>query len=52
LNVKGLKNLEQSFEDYIQVETLDGDNKYHADKYGLQVWLILILIYFIFYSIF
>lgn len=36
LNVKGMKNLKESFEDYVQVETLDGDNKYFAEGYGLQ----------------
>ncbi|EPY51310.1 ubiquitin carboxy terminal hydrolase Ubp22 [Schizosaccharomyces cryophilus OY26] len=36
LNVKGMKNLEASFRDYIQVETLDGDNCYYADTYGFQ----------------
>ncbi|TFK55144.1 cysteine proteinase [Heliocybe sulcata] len=36
LNVKGMKNLLESFKDYVQVETLDGDNKYQAEGYGLQ----------------
>lgn len=37
LNVTGNKNLQESFEDYISVETMDGDNKYFAgDKYQLQ----------------
>ena len=36
LNVKNLRNLEESFQDYIQVETLEGDNKYNAEGYGLQ----------------
>ena len=36
LNVKGMKNLRESFADYVQVETLDGDNKYFAEGYGLQ----------------
>ncbi|KAI0318629.1 ubiquitin carboxyl-terminal hydrolase 5 [Amylostereum chailletii] len=36
LNVKGMKNLYESFRDYIQVETLDGENKYQAEGYGLQ----------------
>ncbi|KAI4527549.1 cysteine proteinase [Schizophyllum commune Loenen D] len=36
LNVKGMKNLYESFKDYIQVETLDGENKYQAEGYGLQ----------------
>ncbi|TPX74778.1 hypothetical protein CcCBS67573_g03936 [Chytriomyces confervae] len=36
LNVKGNKNVTDSFKDYISVETLDGENKYHAEGYGLQ----------------
>lgn len=36
LNVKGMKNLRDSFRDYVQVETLDGDNKYFAEGFGLQ----------------
>lgn len=37
LNVKGLKGLADSFKDYIATETLDGENKYDAEKFGLQV---------------
>ena len=29
----------ESFADYIKVESLDGDNKYDAGQYGLQVRL-------------
>jgi len=36
LNVKGMKNLYESFQDYVQVEMLDGENKYHAEGFGLQ----------------
>lgn len=37
LNVKGFKNLQQSFENYIEIEMLDGENKYQAgDQYGYQ----------------
>ncbi|KAF9453207.1 cysteine proteinase [Macrolepiota fuliginosa MF-IS2] len=36
LNVKGMKTLHDSFKDYVAVETLDGENKYHAEGYGLQ----------------
>lgn len=37
LNVSGNKTLDDSFRDYIQVETLDGDNKYDAgEPYKLQ----------------
>jgi len=37
LNVSGNKNLIQSFEEYIQVETMDGENQYFAgDEFKLQ----------------
>lgn len=36
LNVAGCNSLDDSFKDYIQVETLEGDNKYAAEGYGLQ----------------
>lgn len=37
LNVKGFKNLQQSFENYIEIEMLDGENKYQAGEgYGYQ----------------
>ncbi|KAK7207041.1 cysteine proteinase [Myxozyma melibiosi] len=36
LNVKGMKDLHESFKDYIQVETLNGENQYQATGYGLQ----------------
>lgn len=37
LNVSGMKTLEDSFKDYIQVETMDGENQYFAsDEYKLQ----------------
>lgn len=36
LNVKGNKTLDDSFRDCLQVETMDGDNKYFAEGFGLQ----------------
>ena len=36
LNVSGNKSLDDSFKDYIQVETMDGENKYYAEGFGLQ----------------
>ncbi|PPQ63077.1 hypothetical protein CVT24_005932 [Panaeolus cyanescens] len=36
LNVKGMKNLYDSFKDYVSVEMLDGENKYQAEGFGLQ----------------
>ncbi|GMF03101.1 unnamed protein product [Ambrosiozyma monospora] len=36
LNVKGLKNIKDSFANYIAPELMDGDNKYDASGYGLQ----------------
>lgn len=37
LNVKGCQTLRDSFANYIDVETLDGENKYQAEGHGLQV---------------
>ena len=37
LNIKGKKNIVESFADYIQTETLDGENKYDAGTHGFQV---------------
>ncbi|KAF9986192.1 hypothetical protein BGZ65_008560, partial [Modicella reniformis] len=36
LNVKGCKTLRDSFVNYVDMETLDGENKYHAEGHGLQ----------------
>lgn len=36
LNVKGCKDVQDSFEKYIEVEFLDGENKYMAEGHGLQ----------------
>ncbi|ABN66910.2 Ubiquitin carboxyl-terminal hydrolase [Scheffersomyces stipitis CBS 6054] len=37
LNVKGFANLQQSFKNYIEIEMLEGENKYQAgDEYGYQ----------------
>lgn len=36
LNIKGKKTIEESFADYVQTETLEGDNKYDAGSFGLQ----------------
>ncbi len=36
LTIKGIKNLRDSFREYISVETLDGENKYQAEGLGLQ----------------
>lgn len=36
LNVKGKKNVYESFDDYVKQESLEGDNKYDAGDYGLQ----------------
>ena len=36
LNVSGCKSLDDSFRDYVQVETLEGENKYMAEGFGLQ----------------
>ncbi|KAI9822475.1 MAG: hypothetical protein M1827_000194 [Pycnora praestabilis] len=36
LNVSGNKNLDESFRDYVQVETMDGENKYYAEGHQYQ----------------
>ena len=36
LNIKDKKTIYESFEDYVAVETLDGENKYDAGDYGMQ----------------
>ncbi|CAG9094237.1 unnamed protein product [Plutella xylostella] len=36
LTVKGMKNIYESFNDYISTELLEGDNKYDAGEHGLQ----------------
>ncbi|ODV96109.1 hypothetical protein PACTADRAFT_49515 [Pachysolen tannophilus NRRL Y-2460] len=36
LNVKGMKDLKESFKNYIESETLTGENQYDASGYGLQ----------------
>jgi len=36
LNIKGKKNIAESFSDYVKAEVLDGDNKYDAGEHGLQ----------------
>ncbi|RDX86284.1 Ubiquitin carboxyl-terminal hydrolase 13, partial [Mucuna pruriens] len=36
LDVKGCKDVYASFDKYVEVERLEGDNKYHAEHYGLQ----------------
>eukprot|EP00201_Polytomella_parva_P013219 CAMPEP_0175052924 /NCGR_PEP_ID=MMETSP0052_2-20121109/8631_1 /TAXON_ID=51329 ORGANISM="Polytomella parva, Strain SAG 63-3" /NCGR_SAMPLE_ID=MMETSP0052_2 /ASSEMBLY_ACC=CAM_ASM_000194 /LENGTH=666 /DNA_ID=CAMNT_0016317385 /DNA_START=144 /DNA_END=2141 /DNA_ORIENTATION=+ len=36
LDVKGCPNVYASFDKFCQIETLDGDNKYKTDDFGLQ----------------
>ncbi|XP_022851790.1 ubiquitin carboxyl-terminal hydrolase 12-like [Olea europaea var. sylvestris] len=36
LDVKGCKDVYVSFDKYVEVERLEGDNKYHAEEHGLQ----------------
>nr|ACJ04334.1 ubiquitin specific protease 12 [Nicotiana tabacum] len=36
LDVKGCRDVYASLDKYVEVERLEGDNKYHAEKYGLQ----------------
>ncbi|GJN34912.1 hypothetical protein PR202_gb23621 [Eleusine coracana subsp. coracana] len=37
LDVKGCRDVYASFDKYVEVERLEGDNKYHAEQYGLQI---------------
>ncbi|XP_047962654.1 ubiquitin C-terminal hydrolase 12-like isoform X1 [Salvia hispanica] len=36
LDVKGCKDVYASFDKYVEVERLEGDNKYHAEGHGMQ----------------
>ncbi|KAB5552894.1 hypothetical protein DKX38_010205 [Salix brachista] len=36
LDVKGCRDIYASFDKYVEVERLEGDNKYHAVEHGLQ----------------
>ncbi|KAK9939265.1 hypothetical protein M0R45_015967 [Rubus argutus] len=36
LDVKGCRDVYASFDKYVEVERLEGDNKYHAEQNGLQ----------------
>lgn len=35
--MKGCNDVYASFDKYVEVERLEGDNKYHAEEHGLQV---------------
>lgn len=37
LNIKGLKNLDESLDDYLSMENLDGDNQYFCESCGKRV---------------
>ncbi len=50
LDVKGCKDVYESFDKYVEVERLEGDNKYHAEQLGLQVRSIMCWFYFWFAS--
>jgi hypothetical protein len=45
LNIKGKKNILESFRDYVKTENLDGENKYDAGSHGLQVRGLLLLLW-------
>ncbi|KAK3422115.1 hypothetical protein EUGRSUZ_G02663 [Eucalyptus grandis] len=36
LDVKGCRDVYASFDKYVEVERLEGDNRYHAEQHGLQ----------------
>lgn len=37
LDVKGCPDVYASFDKYVEVERLEGDNRYQAESHGLQV---------------
>jgi hypothetical protein len=37
LDVKGCSDVYASFDKYVAVERLEGDNKYQSEEHGLQV---------------
>lgn len=43
LLVRGCKNMYDSFDKYVEVEDLTGQNQYQAEGHGLQVWSSLYL---------
>ena len=51
LDVKGYRDVYASFDKYVEVERLEGDNRYHVEQHGLQVWLISDDIYTFVYPI-
>lgn len=51
LDVKGCRDVYASFDKYVEVERLEGDNRYHAEQHGLQVlWLFNFLCFISIYS--
>ena len=38
LDVKGCRDVYQSFLKYVAFETMDGENQYRTDDFGMQVW--------------
>lgn len=48
LLVKGCSDVYASFDKYVEVDYLDGDNKYSSELYGLQVSLAHELLSFLF----
>lgn len=47
LDVKGCKDVYESFDKYVEVERLEGENKYHAEQFGLQVYIVLLMLTFV-----
>lgn len=37
LDVKGCRDIYASFDKYVEIEHLEGDNKYQSEQHGLQV---------------
>lgn len=49
LDVKGCRDIYASFDKYVEVERLEGDNRYHAEQHGLQVGYLCIYDLYIFW---
>ncbi|GBB89580.1 hypothetical protein RclHR1_01630018 [Rhizophagus clarus] len=51
LNIKGCKTLRDSFKNFVQEVTLEGNNKYQTEGYGLQVSYLKAFLQFYIYNL-
>ena len=52
LDVKGCKDVYESFDKYVEVERLEGDNKYHAEGHDLQVGCLFAFHFYVVKAVF